>query len=162
MHSHDLASQPDGRLGHGSIRYSWGVVPSTRIRSMRAMRCRKFVLGLALLAQPTALAAAAQTTDPPWSVNILLKRDDTVLGMGGVSSISTISSNDSKMWVSLIDTTWSELTRDGCLLRSGFLTLREGTGLLDPEGTTLDEWLIVTMNNNGDLAMMAKVIPPGL
>jgi hypothetical protein len=109
---------------------------------------------MALLGLPAP--AAAQTVLP------LIRNGDTVLGMGGVQSLSSIAINDGKMWTTLVDTTFPENTRDGAILRSGFLTLRENVALLAPPSSILDEWnSSIQLNNNGDLGMIVNVRPEG-
>ncbi len=118
------------------------------------MRCRKAILGLGLLG--LSISASAQT---PESV---VENGSTILGLGAMTSLDIVSVNNAKMWMAVIDTTWSDTNQDGVLLRSGFATVREGMFFAAPAGSWLDEMDSLSINNRGNIAMAARARQPGV
>lgn len=111
------------------------------------MRCAKSILGLAALGlAPTAVIAQTPSS--------LIAEEDTIIGMGSMNSTNYAAITDSRLWSALIDTTFSDTTRDGCLLRNGFVMLREGTTLFEPPSSRLGEWVSINMNEVGDLGQI--------
>jgi hypothetical protein len=125
------------------------------------MRSAKPILGFTLLALlPSAVAGQAM---PP-SFDTLVKKGDTIIGLGAMITLSAgtlayLGVNDSKTWMTLLTTDYPDPNRDGCILSNGFVTLREGTPLSAPAGSTLDEWTSINMTNRGDLAMLIREKP---
>ncbi|MSR61331.1 MAG: hypothetical protein EXS08_02630 [Planctomycetes bacterium] len=64
---------------------------------------------------------------------------------------------DGKMWITLTDTNLADSNTDGCILRNGFVTLREGALLFSPPNSSLDDWGSIALTNRGDLGMILKV-----
>lgn len=119
---------------------------------MRPMRHAKSVLGLALLGLfPSAVFGQ--------SIQTLIKKNDTIIGLGGMVGMTYVAVNDSKTWMALLSTSFPDSTRDGCLLSNGFVTLREGSPLFAPVGSILDEWNSISLTNRGDLGMIIKARP---
>ncbi len=118
------------------------------------MQRRKAILWLALLGLATQ--AAAQTAQP------LLQRDDIIPGIGGVRSVDIINVNDAKMWTAVVLTTFSNPNQDSCLLRSGFLSMREDMEIASPPGAILDDFDAVALNKRGDLATVLRIRLPGV
>ena len=125
------------------------------------MRNAKPILGFALLALvPSAVAGQAM---PP-SIVTLVKKGDTIIGLGALitmssGSLSYLGINDSKTWMALLTTDFPDPNRDSCILSNGFVTLREGTPLFAPAGSTLDDWTSINLTNRGDLAMLIREKP---
>lgn len=113
----------------------------------------KAILGLALLGLPGVLEA--QTPQPA------VQHDDIVPGIGSVESVDFINVNDAKMWTALAITS-TDATVDACLLRGGFLSMRESMELAFPAGTTLDEFDAIALNKRGDLATVLRVRIPNV
>jgi hypothetical protein len=103
-----------------------------------------FVLGL-------TPPAAAQTATS------LIHDSDTVIGLGAMEAMTSMAVTDSKRWMLLLDTSFSDTTRDNCLLSNGFVALRELTPLVSPVGASLDEWTSINLTNSGNLAMIIKI-----
>jgi len=118
------------------------------------MRCTKAILALAALGSSSVLAAQ---TDHP-----VVETGDTILGMGSMTSLDMVNVNDAKMWTALIDTTFSDTGQDGCLLRSGFVTMREGMFFPNPVGSSVDEFDSIDINGKGDLGLCLRARIPGL
>lgn len=114
------------------------------------MRSTKYLLGLVVAKSLTSIALA-QTP------RLLLQDGSIVVGMGELSTLSYVQVLDSGTWMAQIDTTFPDLMRDGALLRSGFVTLREGSSLFAPPGTTLDEFGSVNLSPDGHLALCLRV-----
>jgi len=108
------------------------------------------ILGLAL----TGLVPSFATAQTPTT---LVAEHDTIIGMGAVTSLTNVSINDNKMWVTLTDTDLADSNTDGCLLRNGFVTLREGAILFSPANSLLDDFASIALTNRGDLGMLLKV-----
>lgn len=120
---------------------------------MRPMRNAKSILGLALLGlSPSAVLGQ--------STSILVQEDDTIIGLGGMIGLFGVAINDSKTWTVLLSTSFPDANRDGCILSNGFVTVREGTPLYSPAGSTLDDWNSISLSNRGDLGMLLKVKLP--
>jgi hypothetical protein len=113
------------------------------------MRCEKAIPALAILGLAAGLAHGQTPT-------ALLKEGDTIIGMGALETISYLGVTDSKTWCSSVVTSFPDSTRDGALLRSGFLTLRENMLVPAPIGATLDEFTSLSFNNKGELGMILK------
>jgi hypothetical protein len=109
------------------------------------------------LAGLLALAApfAAQT---PAS---LLQEGDTLIGIGGVTSLGVYGIDDARGWSAVVDTTFSDINRDIILLAYGTMTLREGMSLQQPAGAILDDFDGVDMTIEGHLAMTLRLRVPG-
>jgi hypothetical protein len=101
------------------------------------------------LASPLVLGQTSST---------LLIEGDPVIGIGGMKKVNSIAFTDSRMWVTQIATSFSDASRDGCLLRSGFLAMREGMPLRSAIG---DGVLVVfkqtAVSESGDLANVFSV-----
>ncbi|HEX6883667.1 MAG TPA: hypothetical protein VF530_09820 [Planctomycetota bacterium] len=107
----------------------------------------KTILGLSALAL-ASVPAAGQTP------GVLFRDGDPIVGVGGIERISYVRVTDSGMWLSLVEADNSvDNNLDICLMRNGFLTLREGMNLPQPPGTTLDDWGSIHMNSRGELGM---------
>ena len=121
------------------------------------MRNAKSILALALLglAHPIAHGQTSNGT----TIGTLIKKGDTVIGLGGMINMTYVAINDSKTWMALLSTDFSDGNRDGCLLSNGFVALREGTPLFAPVGSTLDEWTSINLSNRGDLGMIIRARP---
>lgn len=119
---------------------------------MRPMRNAKSILALALL----GLAPSAVFGQ---SIDTLVKKGDTIIGVGAMVAMSYLGINDSKTWMAQLATDFLDSTRDGCILSNGFVSLREGTPLFAPVGSTLDEWNSINLTNRGDLAMILRAKP---
>lgn len=115
------------------------------------MRSAKNLLGL-LAAGSLASIAGAQTP------RLLVQDGSTIIGLGELTQITMVQILDSGTWLAQIDTDFSDTTRDGALLRSGFVTLREGSPLFTPSGATLDDFDSVNMSPDGQLAMCLRSI----
>jgi len=125
------------------------------------MRSAKSILGLAVIGLVPS-AVAGQSTPP--TIDTLVKKGDTVIGLGAMIALSSgslayVGINDSKTWMALMSTDFPDGNRDGCILSNGFVTLREGSPLSAPVGSTLDEWTSINLTNRGDLAMLIKAKP---
>lgn len=72
----------------------------------------------------------------PQTALTLLKRGQSVPGVGTITSIDKFAINDSGEWLALVDTNATE-DKDMVVLRNGFLTLQEGTILGTPQGTKI-------------------------
>lgn len=118
------------------------------------MRSGKNLLGL-IAAGSLASLAAAQTPQ------LLVQDGSTIIGMGSLTQILYVQVLDSGTWVAQVDTNFSDTTRDGALLRSGFVTLREGSPLFSPANTTLDDWDSTNMSQTGHLAMAMRASVSG-
>jgi hypothetical protein len=114
------------------------------------MRCGKGLLGLLVLGSVPSVAVAQA------SVTSLLDDGDTIIGLGALDAIDTVSINENRMWTAVVDSDFADGTQDGAVLRNGFVTLREGMSLFAPENSILDEWNSVWLTNNGDLGMVLK------
>lgn len=111
------------------------------------MRSTKAILGLSALAL-ASVPAAGQTP------GVLFRDGDPIVGVGGIERISYVRVADSGMWLALVEADGSvDNNLDFCLMRNGFLTLREGMSLPLPVGTILDEWGSIHMNSRGELGM---------
>src|SRR5262245_20649393 len=120
------------------------------------MRCQKAIpLALAVFGPISALAAQDIVPVLP-----ILSEGDTVIGMGAVERVTLVAINDSRMWIAQVETSFDDFDQDGCLLRNGFVTMREGMQLFAPPAQTLDDWTSVALDNNGNLGMLITM--PGL
>ena len=119
------------------------------------MRCFELILGFALAAPSFAAAQTTSIVQP----KLLLSEGDTVLGMGGIEDIATIDINDAEMWTSLVETTFPDNLRNACILRSGFLTLRESTPVIEPIDSELATFGLIALNNAGNLGMLVTLRP---
>lgn len=118
------------------------------------MRSGKNLLGLVAA---VSLASLVGAQDP----RLLVQDGSTIIGMGSLTQISYVQILDTGTWTAFIDTDFSDTTRDGAILRSGFVTLREGSPLFLPAGATLDDFDSVNMSPSGFLAMCLRVISGG-
>lgn len=116
------------------------------------MRCVKSILGLVVLGLSPA-AVFGQSTET------LIQENETVIGLGGMQNLSNVAVNDSKTWMTLLSTTFADATRDGCILSNGFVSMREGTQLISPAGSILDEWASLSLNDRGDVGMVIQTKP---
>jgi len=122
------------------------------------MRTAKTLLGMVALGLGASAASGQVTNDPP--LGVLIRQGDTIIGMGGMNqTVNWVGINDTKNWGVLCVTDFSDVNKDGCLLLNGFVAVREGTFLLDPASSTLDDWIAVHMNSNGDLGMLIRTKP---
>ena len=110
----------------------------------------KAILGLAVTSLLPSFASA-QTPTP------LIKEHDTIIGIGAVTALTNVAVTDSKMWITLTDTDLADSSTDSCILRNGFVTLREGALLFSPPNSSLDDWSSIALTNRGDLGMLLKV-----
>jgi len=111
------------------------------------MRSTKAILGLSAL----ALASGPVAGQTP---GILFRDDDPIVGVGGIEKVTYVRVTDSGLWLALVEADNSvDNNLDVCLMRNGFLTLREGMNLPQPPGTTLDDWGSINMNSHGELGM---------
>jgi hypothetical protein len=115
------------------------------------MNSGKLLLGLA-----AAGSIASMPMGQALDQKILVKEGDTIVGLGALETISSVLINDLGMWVALIDTDHFDTVRDACILRNGFVTLREGTTLFSPPGASLDEFDSVDMSTSGHLALCVR------
>ena len=116
------------------------------------MRCGKAILGLVVLGLPSLASAQSR--------QVLLEEGSAVLGMGSVTfidSVRTLRLNDERMWTSLVVTSASTAATDGAVLRSGFVTLREGMLIAQPAGASIINFDGLDLNNNGDIALCLRV-----
>jgi hypothetical protein len=131
---------------------------------MRCVSCARALLGVGLV--PLAMgmsvgvgiagAASAQTAE------LLLEQGDTVVGLGGMTVLDALQINDGKTWIAKVLTSHHDPNQDSALLRSGFVTLREGMQLTSPPGAQLDEFGSIAINARGDIAMKATLRLPGV
>src|SRR5262245_62183501 len=109
---------------------------------MRPMRTAKLLLGLAALGlAPSAPSGQGGAADAPTS-ETLVKQGDTVIGMGPMTfTLNWVAVDDDKRWFAQIGTDLNpdDINRDGCILRNGFVTLREGAPLSAQAGAVLDD-----------------------
>ena len=124
-------------------------------KSVCSMRCGKVLLGVFVL----GLLPAAGSAQAP-TLKFLSKTGDPVVGLGSLESMSSVQINNSGMWTNLVDTTWGNPDSDGCLLRNGFVTLREGSLLMGTVTTTLVTFKYQHLTSNGDLALILTVRRP--
>jgi len=118
-------------------------------------RWKQFTLGL-LTCAALAGAGRAQTASG------LLGVGDTVIGMGSIQSITRAKINDLGQWFAYVDTNYSIFNRDQALLRSGFVTLREGDPVFEPEGATFSDLVSIDPSRRGNLGMVLKINVPGM
>jgi len=118
------------------------------------MRSGKNLLGL-VAAGILASLTGAQTP------RLLVQDGSTIIGMGQLTQITYVQVIDTGTWTAFIDTDFTDTTRDGAILRSGFVTLREGSPLFSPSGATLDDFDSVNLSPAGHLAMCLRVISGG-
>lgn len=114
------------------------------------MRCAKAILGLATLGLATPILDGQ-------SPRILFRDEDPIIGVGGVDRVDYIAVGDSGSWLSLVESDVADNNVDRCLLRSGFLTLREGMNLPLPTGAVLDDWGSISLASNGDLGQVLRI-----
>lgn len=114
------------------------------------MRCAKSILGLVGLGLASGVASGQTPT-------ALVTQGDTIIGVGAMQTVSFMGATDSNLWSALVTTSFFDTSKDGCLLRNGFVMLREGTNLFAPPGTRLGEWISINMNQNGDLAQVLRL-----
>lgn len=119
------------------------------------MRSGKVLLGLA------AAGSIVSTAGAQFQQKVLIKDNDTIVGIGAMESISYVQVNDIGMWTAWVQTNNSDTTRDVCILRNGFVTLREGSPLFTPPNTILDDFLSVNMSESGHLGMVLKLLVNG-
>lgn len=81
-----------------------------------------------------APAAAAQSPNTP------LREGDPAPGGDHVTAVTVPLIDDDRTWLALVDTDRANVFQDGLVLRNGAEYLREGTPLVDPAGTELDEF----------------------
>jgi len=98
-----------------------------------------------------ASAAGAQSVLP------LIREGETIIGMGAMTSSTYVGANDSGTWIAFVDTEYPETTLDGAILRSGFVTLREGSQLFAPLGFVIEDFDSIDISKNGDLALAIKL-----
>jgi hypothetical protein len=113
------------------------------------MRCEKAIPALAVLGLASGLLHAQTPT-------ALIKEGDTIVGMGALEIINYLAMNDAKTWCAGVVTSFPDTIRDGALLRSGFVTLRENMLLPFPIGAVLDDFSSVSFNNSGEIGMIVK------
>ena len=101
-------------------------------------------LVLSVLASPAAYAQTLHQT---------IQNGDTVVGMGTLTHITNIFINDSGVWLAAVGTDFILENRDEAILRNGFVTLREGSPLLAPEGATIKIFQSLWMIDSGALAL---------
>jgi hypothetical protein len=109
------------------------------------MRSSKAILGLAALGLST-LPVVAQ------DARFLLQADDTIIGVGLIDRLNYMEVLDTGTWLAVVEA-GPDNTRDQCILRNGFLTLREGMNLPFPAGSTAFTWGSMDMASNGDIAL---------
>src|SRR5688572_3203696 len=109
---------------------------------------RKSILGLAIVGLLPSAASAQDQTPTPIS---LIAAGDTIIGMGSMLNAPYVGVTDSKLWSAKVVTSFDDSNRDECVLRNGFVMLREQTQLFSPPGTRLGDWISISMNSNGDL-----------
>jgi hypothetical protein len=123
---------------------------------LKNARPMKTILGLAI-AGLLPSAAAAQTPTP----TSLIAAGDTIIGMGSMENATYVGVTDSNLWSALVDTSFDDGSKDGCVLRNGFVMLREGTQLFAPPSSRLGEWISINMNSKGDLGQVLLLEVPG-
>ena len=111
-----------------------------------------------LLALLGLAGAAFGQTPPPVTTETLLQQNETVVGLGGMLSLTNLVVNDQKTWILQLATSFPDSNRDGCLYSNGFVIMREGSPL--PNSSSLDDWAGLSLNSRGDLGMIIKVRPP--
>ena len=114
------------------------------------MRCLKVFLGLGAL----GLAPSVAEAQVP---QILFRDGDPIIGVGGMDKVDYVEVLDSGTWLAFIEADISDNNTDRCLMRNGFLTLREGMNIPVPTGAVLDDWGSVDMAENGNLGMVIKL-----
>lgn len=83
----------------------------------------------------------------------LIKEGDTLVGIGAVDTFENVLVNDRGTWIAHVRSTFPDVTREEVLLRSGFVTLREGSGLFAPSGALLGAFHSLAVNDAGHLAL---------
>jgi hypothetical protein len=124
---------------------------------MRPTRCAKALLGLAVAGLCPSLGPSLASAQTPPTLTTLLRQGDTIIGVGAVEGISYVGITDSKLWSAQVDTSFADTARDICLLRNGFVTLREGMPLFSPPGASLGEFASLSLSNDGDMALVLKL-----
>lgn len=113
-------------------------------------RISPFVLAL------LASVAGAQH-DAHFTLAPLIHEGEAVIGMGALEGLSRTGVNDGGMWVAAVDTTFPDPGRDGAILRNGFVTLREGTALLEPPSATQTGGFgAISLTDSGELGLLME------
>jgi hypothetical protein len=110
------------------------------------MRLAHAILGLSALGLTSPLVQGQ-------APGILFRDGDPIIGVGGIERIDYITIHDSGSWFSLVQADAPGISADACLLRSGFLTLRQGMRLPAPANSVLSDFKSVGSAPNGDLVM---------
>lgn len=117
------------------------------------MKNAQMLYGVMLIV--TAHGASGQTATK------LIDTTDTIVGVGRAEQFDRLVLNDAGDWLLVVDTDNPDTARDVVLLRTGFVTLREGDMVGDPPGATIDEFSSLTMDENGNSAWELSLIDPG-
>ena len=105
---------------------------------------------------PWLLASTAGAQDEaPFTLAPVIHSGEAVIGMGALEGVFRTGIDDQGMWVAAVDTTFPDSSRDGAILRNGFVTLREGTALLAPPGATqIGVFGAISLTDSGELGLM--------
>jgi hypothetical protein len=80
----------------------------------------------------------------------VVSEGDAVGGVGNVFRIDNLAVNNAGEWLVEADTDHADTNLDQVLLGPGGLVLREGDGLADPAGSSLDSFDSINLNESGD------------
>ena len=94
------------------------------------------------------LAVAASSTASAQSITTLIKDGDVVPGVGNVTAINNVVSNNSGGWMVEVDTD-GPTTTDGAVVRNGSLFMQEGFVPAGLGTGTLSSWDTLYYNNAG-------------
>lgn len=87
------------------------------------------------------------------AIRPVIRRGDTVPGMGQVTSVGRVAVNNSGDWVVEVDTDHGDLSRDQALVRNGVVLVREGDALAAPANASVATFLALDLNDQGNVGL---------
>ena len=106
--------------------------------------------GLPLL----SLIFAATTSSAQDPLAVLIETDP-ILGNGTFERVDDLKVNNNGTWIAEIFTDFSP-PADNCVLRDGFVAIREGAVVSNPAGTNLKQFDTIDLNDNDQLIMIVS------